>query len=77
MLLSFSTSAGIDFSLMSMADISVLTYGTFGLYASFLTKDKIRYYPKGEEPAANDIRDCGLQEMERGQVSKHKKAGDI
>ena len=71
----FSISAGIDFSLMSMADVSVLSYGTYGSYASFLTKEKIRYYPKGEEQASNEITDWlpsgGLQE--RGVVVGKRK----
>merc|ERR1711862_318402 len=37
---------GIDMALASMADVAILTVGSFGDYAAILTKDKDTYFPK-------------------------------
>ncbi|XP_075262971.1 uncharacterized protein LOC142354538 [Convolutriloba macropyga] len=40
-------SLGVDFAVMSMVDVLIMTYGSFGLFAALLTKDKHEVlYPK-------------------------------
>ena len=41
-------------ALMSLADVFIMTYGTFGGFAGILSKDKEVYYPKNH-PALNEI----------------------
>ena len=38
--------------MMSMADASILTYGTFGDFGALMNKDKVAYFPKNH-PAHN------------------------
>jgi len=37
---------GIDLALISMADVSILTYGTYGVFGAILTKEKDIFYAK-------------------------------
>ena len=37
---------GIDLALMSMVDVSIMTYGSFGDFGVLLTRDKVAYFPK-------------------------------
>ena len=48
---------------MSMVDVSIMTYGTFGYFGALLTKDKVVYYPKNHPiPKKNRI-DVGIPEL--------------
>ena len=39
---------GIDFALLSMADVTIVTYGSFGDFGGLLYKDKFEVlFPKG------------------------------
>ena len=40
-------------ALASMADVAILTYGTFGDYGALLNKDKDTYFPKNH-PTHNE-----------------------
>merc|ERR1712029_185765 len=37
---------GIDLALLSMSDVAIMTYGSFGEYGALMTCDKDVYYPK-------------------------------
>ena len=43
MILSIS---GIDLLLLSMGDVSIITYGSFGIFGGLLTKDKAIFHLK-------------------------------
>ena len=38
---------GIDLLLLSMGDVSIVTYGSYGTMGGILTKNKDVFYPKG------------------------------
>ena len=45
---------GIDLTLLSMGDVSIITYGSYGIFGALLTKDKAIFHPKGH-PALNEF----------------------
>ena len=50
MILSIS---GIDLLLLSMGDVSIITYGSYGIFGGLLTKDKVTFHPK-KHPALEE-----------------------
>ena len=45
--------SGIDLLLLSMGDVSIITYGSYGIFGGILTKDKAIFHPK-KHPALEE-----------------------
>jgi len=52
---------GVDLALLTMADCSIVTYGTFGHYGALLGKPKVEVVRPAGHPANKEINDAELE----------------